>query len=759
MSDPKDALEYHSNGRPGKIEVIATKPLQTQRHLSMAYTPGVAEVCLAIHEDPKQAYRYTAKGNLVAVVTNGTAVLGLGNIGGLAGKPVMEGKANLFKKFADIDVFDIELNAPTADEVVAAVAAMAPTFGGINLEDIKAPECFEIEERLRAMLDIPVFHDDQHGTAIICSAALLNALQLSNKKIGEVRVVFSGAGAAAMACARLFNSLGAQADNISMYDLKGLVTTDRDDLSEIQKTFAKESGPVTLAGALEGADIFVGLSAGNILKPEMLQSMAQSPIIFAMANPTPEIAYDLAKSARPDAIVATGRSDYPNQVNNVLCFPFLFRGALDCRATKITPEMIHAAVTALAELARTDVPSKVLEAYGLKHLEYGTEYIIPKPFDPRALYHVAPAVAAAAAACGVAAEPIVDLDAYQEQLRRFVARSRGLMQPLIEECKHAKHTPKIAFPDGTNPTVLRAARLLADDKICHPILLGSPESIAELAEEVGCSLDGIELMSAMSNERIPELGEALWKLRQRKGLTLPAARSLIRQNTWLAMMLLQQREVGGVVGGLGRPYKLTVSPAIQALGVADGSKIASGIYAMMFKDRLVFLGDCTVNVNPTAAQLADIAINTARVAKRFGVEPRVAMLSYSDFGEHRDDSTVRRVEDAVRLVRELAPGLIIDGEMQADTAIDDVKRAKNFPFSVLTRAANVLIFPELTSGNIAYKLLTKLSDCEALGPLLEGLAQPVGVLPVEASVDEVVNIATYVAAQAIEHQALAKKSL
>ena len=744
-----EALTYHAGDRPGKLEVVPTKSLSTQRDLSLAYTPGVAEACRAIHANPQDAFRYTAKGNLVAVVTNGTAVLGLGDIGPLAGKPVMEGKANLFKKFADIDVFDIELQAETADELVTIVKALAPTFGGINLEDIKAPECFEVERRLQEELDIPVFHDDQHGTAIISAAALLNAIELTGRDIAQARIVFSGAGAAAMACARLYVSLGVDRKNVFMFDSKGLITKDRPNLSPAKETFASDGPPRPLEEMLNGADGFVGLSVANLLTADMIAGMAERPFIFAMANPDPEIPYAVAKQARPDAIIATGRSDHPNQVNNVLGFPFVFRGALDCRARKITEEMKVAATRALSELAKADVPDQVLQAYGIEHLRFGPDYIIPKPFDPRVLLYVAPAVAEAAAASGVAREPIENLEAYRESLHLLVERSRGLITPQIRRAR-ANLAKRIVFPEGANPSVLRAAQVLVDERICRPILIGDPKQIAEVAQQSQVSLEGIELVDCAHSELHATFVDAWWEIRQRKGATRPGAQADLLDPIYFGAMMVKRGHADGMVGGPGRPYADTLRPALQVLGRAPGSRKASGVYAMLFKDRQVFFGDCTVNVEPDAATLAEIALNTAGVAERFGVRPRVAMLSYSDFGEHRRDPRVERVQHAVELVRQQRPDLEIDGEMQADTAVDFHKVETSFPFSRLEGPANVLVFPDLTSGNIAYKLLAHLSTAEVLGPILAGLGGPVNVVTIDGGVSDLVNIATYTVNQAID---------
>lgn len=744
-----DALAYHEGERPGKIEVVPTKPLRTQRDLSLAYTPGVAEACRAIHKNPNDVFRYTARGNLVAVVTNGTAVLGLGDIGPLAGKPVMEGKANLFKKFADIDVFDIELDAKTADEIVAAVKAMAPTFGGINLEDIKAPECFEVERRLQEELDIPVFHDDQHGTAIISAAALLNVADLTEKRLADLKIVFSGAGAAALACARLYVLLGCTRQNIKLFDSRGLLTKDRADLNSEKETFAVDGPQMTLEEALVGADGFVGLSVANVLTAEMIQGLGPRPFIFAMANPDPEIPYAVAKAARPDAIVATGRSDHPNQVNNVLGFPFVFRGALDCRARKITEEMKVAATRALAALAKADVPDEVLRAYGVSRLEFGPDYIIPTPFDPRVLLYVAPAVAQAAAASGVAREPIANLETYKEGLYRLVERSRSLIGPLIRRAR-SNEPRRIAFPGGTNLYVLRAAQILVADRICTPVLIGPEWKILKLASDNRVDLTGVEIVDPTTSEKAESLSMRLWTMRQRKGVTRTAARAMIQDPIYYAAMMLREGLADGMVGGPGRPYKHTLKPALRILGLDGESRAVSGVYAMIFKSRKLFLGDCTVNVRVDAATLAEIALNTARVAETFGQKPRVAMLSYSDFGEHRDDPQVRTVREALDIVRERRPDLEIDGEMQADSAVNFQKIADGFPFSTLSGPANVLVFPDLTSGNIAYKLLEHLAAAEVLGPMLVGIRGPVNVIPVDGGVTTIVNVATYTANQALD---------
>jgi malate dehydrogenase (oxaloacetate-decarboxylating)(NADP+) len=751
MITKKEALDYHRDGRSGKLQVIPTKPLLTQRDLALAYSPGVAEPCREIHRNPDDAYEYTAKGNLVAVVSNGTAVLGLGNIGPLAGKPVMEGKANLFKKFADIDVFDIELDAETPEEVIAAVKAIAPTFGGINLEDIRSPDCFFIERTLREQLDIPVFHDDQHGTAIIAAAALLNAADLTGRRLPDLKMVFSGAGAAAVATAKLCVSLGCRHENIWMFDSLGLVYRGREEAMFPEKEeFAQDHAPIPISEALVGADVFVGLSVGGLLKPEMVKGMAPKPIIFAMANPDPEISYEDAKQAVPDAIGATGRSDYPNQVNNVLGFPFVFRGALDCRARAINEEMKMAAVRALAELAREDVPDVVLTAYDQEGISFGSEYLIPKPFDPRVLLWVAPAVARAAEESGVARRPIQDYDVYREQLEKMTERTREIIRPMMNRARY--NLRRIIMPDGTNPRLLRAAQLMVDERLCQPVLLGPEWKIQHRARAHNVDLSGIEIVEVEDNEVFDTFARELWELRQRKGLTMQAARHLLRNHTVYGCMMLRKGSAHGLLGGLATPYAHTIRPALQILDRAPGVKVISGAYAMLFEGRRVFFGDCTVNISPDAATLAQIAINTAQVARTFGVEPRVAMLSYSDFGESRGEEGVARVREALSIVRRLAPDLHIDGEMQADTAINPEKALSDFPFSAIAGKANVLIFPDLSSGNIAYKLLRDLGGATALGPIISGLACPVNALPLGSKVADIVNMATITVNQILDQE-------
>ena len=741
------ALEYHSRARKGKIEVTATKPLVSQRDLSLAYTPGVAEPCRDIHKNEELAYDYTAKGNLVAVITNGTAVLGLGNIGALAGKPVMEGKANLFKKFADIDVFDIEVDETDVDKFVEAVKAIAPTFGGINLEDIRAPECFEIEQRLQAELDIPVFHDDQHGTAMIAAAALFNAVEITDRKFEDITIVFSGAGAAAVATARLLILMGVKKENISMCDSKGLIASEREDLSEAKKEWAQPGPRLALGEALVGKDVFMGLSVGGLLKGQMVKGMAPRPIVFAMANPDPEITPDEAKAAVPDAVVATGRSDYPNQVNNVLGFPFIFRGALDCRARKITEEMKIAGVKALAELARTDVPDSVLTAYGLETLEFGPDYLIPKPFDPRVLLWVAPAVAQAAADTGVAKQPIEDIEAYRARLESMLERSKEVIRPLINRARG--QNARIVFPEGANPKILRAAQILVDENICRPVLVGPEWKIINRAEQANVDLSGIDIVEQVEDDKFDGYAQTLWESRQRKGMTLSAARQALRSSTTYGMMMVKQGDADGLLGGLATPYADTIRPALKVLGKAANVSSISGVYLMLFKGRRLYFGDCTVNVDPDAATLAQIAQNTATVARQFGDTPRVAMLSYSDFGEDRGFPDVDKVTQAVSILRATDPDLIVDGEMQADTAVNRARAESVFPFSQIAGDANVLVFPNLAAGNIAYKLLRELGGATAVGPILVGLPHPVNALALGATVDDVVNMAAITVNQVI----------
>ncbi|MGA2576917.1 MAG: NADP-dependent malic enzyme [Bryobacteraceae bacterium] len=737
--DPEEALEYHSSSPAGKVAVIPTKPCQTQRDLSLAYTPGVAVPCLEIARDPSLVYKYTAKGNLVAVVTNGTAVLGLGNIGPAAGKPVMEGKAVLFKRFADIDVFDIELATTNADEIIRTCQLLEPTFGGINLEDIKAPECFYIEEECRRTMKIPVFHDDQHGTAIISGAALLNALDLVGKQIGQVRVVFNGAGASGLSCAQHYVNLGVRHENILMCDTKGVIYKGRKEgMNSYKERFAAETGARTLADAFVGADVFFGLSSGNCVTPEMLLTMAHDPIVFALANPDPEISYDAAVAARPDAIVATGRSDFPNQVNNVLGFPFIFRGALDVRATMVNDEMKLAATRALAALARQDVPDSVRRAYGVERLEFGRQYIIPKPFDARVLIWEAAAVAQAAMETGVAQAPI-DIHEYREQLERRLGKAHEVMRIMIHK---AQRQPKrVVFPEGDEPKILRACRILMDEKIARPVLLGSEARIRAAMDELHLHLDGLRIVDPAKSGRLPAYAEEMYSLRQRKGITRREADQLILDRNFFGAMMVRLGDADALVGGLTQHYPEMIRPALQVIEVRRGMRKVSGVYVLITAKRdIFFLADATVNIEPTAEDLAEIAVNTADMARRFDVEPRVAMLSFSNFGSSRHP-LAEKVRKAVELVRLREPALMVDGEMQADTAVVPEVIDETFPFSTLKGGANVLIFPNLEAGNITYKLLHRIAGAETIGPILMGLSRPVHVLQRGAEVNDIVNIA------------------
>ena len=734
----EDALEYHARGRPGKIAVVPTKPLTNQRDLALAYSPGVAEPCLEIEKNPDDAYKYTAKGNLVAVVTNGTAVLGLGNIGALAGKPVMEGKGNLFKQFADLDVFDLEVGSEDPDDVIKFCQLLEPTVGGINLEDIRAPDCFYIEETLRKTLKIPVFHDDQHGTAIISGAALLNALEVNGKDIGEITVVFSGAGAAAISTGEHYIRLGVKREHITMCDREGVIHSERTThLDPYKAKFQLKTKARTLAEALKGADVFVGLSAAGAVTGEMVAAMAKNPIIFALANPVPEILPDEVRKVRDDAIIATGRSDYPNQVNNVLGFPFIFRGALDARATEINEEMKMAATRALAALAKEDVPESVAALYGLSNVKFGPEYLIPFPFDPRALLRVAPAVAWAAVASGVARE-FIDLDDYRDQLEVRLGRARGIMRGLITR---AQHDPKrVVFPEGEDPKILRAAQILVDDAIAHPILLGRHDRVNALAEELGIPLTGITVEEPGTSKRREKYARHLWQRRQRKGLSLSEAEQRITRATTFGSVMVACGDADALLGGLGKHYPETVRPALEVIGAHPRVGLVSGLYLLVFEKHVVFFGDTTVNIDPTAEQLAQIAWSAAGVARVFGFAPKIAMLSFSNFGSVKHPEA-QKVSEAVRLLRLRDPSLVVDGEMQADTAFSEDVLAGRYPFSALKEAANVLIFPNLSAGNIAYKLLTHLGGATAIGPILVGMQHPVHVLEQGAGVEEIVNMA------------------
>jgi malate dehydrogenase (oxaloacetate-decarboxylating)(NADP+) len=736
----QEALDYHEGNRPGKIEVVSSKPCRTQRDLSLAYTPGVAVPCLEIEKNPLDAYKYTAKGNLVAVVSNGTAVLGLGDIGALAGKPVMEGKGVLFKRFADIDVFDIELNTHDADEIIKTCQLLEPTFGGINLEDIKAPECFYIEETLKKTMKIPVFHDDQHGTAIISGAAMVNAVELVGKKMEEVKVVVNGAGASGIACAEHYICLGVKRENITMVDTKGVVYKGRTaGMNPYKERFAHETEKRTLADAAQGADVLLGLSAKGAFTPEMIASLAPNPVVFAMANPDPEITYDEARAVRDDIIMATGRSDFPNQVNNVLGFPFIFRGALDVHATTINEEMKLAATYALAALAKEDVPDSVCRAYGVERLKFGRDYIIPKPFDPRVLVWEAAAVAKAAMDTGVAQIP-VDLAEYREQLEKRLGKAHELMRIMIHK---AKSNPKrVVFPEGSHEKILRACHVLLEEKIAIPVLVGHDNEVEKAAAELGISLDGAVVVDPERHPRHQEYVQEYYRLRQRKGVTLASAEEAMHHRNVFGSMMVRMGDADALVSGVTQNYPDTIRPALQVIGVREGIHKVSGIYLLITrKGDLFFLADATVNIEPTAEDLAEIALCTAQEARRFDVEPRVAMLSFSNFGSTRHP-LCDKVRRAVELVRYADPTLVIDGELQSDMAVNPKKMQETFPFSSLQGSANVLIFPDLQSCNIAARLLPQLGAGETLGPILSGMAKPVHLLQRGVEVEDVVNIAT-----------------
>ncbi len=735
----EEALEYHRlNGKPGKISVTPTKPLETQYDLGLAYTPGVAVPVLEIEKDPELAYEYTAKGNLVAVVSNGTAILGLGDRGALASKPVMEGKGVLFKRFADIDVFDIEVDTHDPDELIKVVAAIAPTFGGINLEDIKAPECFYVEDKLKEMLDIPVFHDDQHGTAIISSAGLLNALELTGKKIDEIKIVVSGAGASAMACVKLAIKLGVKKENVIMCDSRGVIYKGRTErMNPYKEEFAVETDARTLADAIEGADVFYGLSVADILTPEMVKKMAPNPLIFAMANPDPEIRYEVAKAARPDAIVATGRSDYPNQINNVLGFPFIFRGALDVRARAINDEMKIAAAKALAALTKEDVPDSVLRAYGLDSLKFGPEYIVPKPFDPRVLLWEAPAVAQAAMETGVARKHI-DIEEYKEQLALRQGKGARVRHFIMHKAKAAKSKKRVVFAEGEEDKILRAAMQMIDDHIAEPILIGDPEVIAEKVKRLELKHQP-KVVDPHNFDRRDEYAKAYYELRQRKGVTLSKAYKLISDPNILGPMMVKMGDADAFVSGLTYDYPEVIRPALQIHHTAAGVSKAAGVYIMVVEDQVYLFTDATVNIDPSAEDLAEIAILAADFAKQLELDPRVAMLSFSNFGSTPHPES-EKVQKAVQIVREKRPDLVIDGEMQADTAVVAEIVEKRYPFSRV-KNANVLVFPSLEAANIAYKLLARLGKAQAIGPILLGVGAPVHVLQTGDEVKDIVNVA------------------
>jgi len=742
-----EALHYHEFPRPGKLAIRPTKPTATQGDLSLAYTPGVAEPCRMIAEDPEAAFRFTNRGNLVAVVSNGTAVLGLGNIGALAGKPVMEGKAVLFKRFADIDVFDLEVGSEDPDDIIRFCELLEPTVGGINLEDIRAPDCFYIESTLRERLKVPVFHDDQHGTAIIGGAAFLNALDLVGKPIEEVKVVFSGAGAAGIATARFFQHLGVKAENTVMVDSRGVVHLGRDDLTPIKLEFARETSERTLTDALVGADAFVGVSVAGCVTPDMVEGMASSPLIFALANPDPEITYEEARRVRPDAIVATGRSDYPNQVNNVLGFPFIFRGALDVRATGVSEGMKVAATRALADLARQEVPEVVLKAYSLDRLSFGPDYLIPKPFDPRVLWTVAPAVAAGATAEGLALRPLADPVAYTEELRSRFQASHGLINTVTALARTKPQ--RVVYPHGDDIRILRAARRVLDEGIGSPVLLGDVGLIRDMSAELGLSLDGIETINPESEvDTLDRYAEILFQIRRDKGLSLEEAREAVSDHNMFAALMVREGEADAVLGGLTTFYPETIRPALQALSLEPGRTIVSSVYVVVLDGTPYFFTDCAVNIEPTSEQLAEIAeaaVDTAMIA--FNRQPRVAFISYSDFGSAGGEEP-SRVRAATELFRTRRPDIPVDGEMQADTAVvDELIRARR-PGSPLSRAASVLVFPNLTAANASYKLLNRLANAEVIGPILSGLSKAVHVLQRDAEVSDVVNLTAIAVADA-----------
>lgn len=756
----QDALDYHSQGRPGKIQVIPTKPTNSQRDLALAYSPGVAEPCLKIAENTEDVYKYTAKGNLVAVISNGTAVLGLGNIGPEAGKPVMEGKGLLFKIFADIDVFDLELDTTNVDDFVKIVKALGPTFGGINLEDIKAPECFEIERRLKEEMNIPVMHDDQHGTAIISAAALLNACELQKKKMDKIKIVVNGAGAAAISCSRLYVSLGARKENIVMCDRSGVIRDTRENLDAIKSEFATSRQLDTLADAMKDSDVFIGLSSANCVTEDMLKSMAKNPIVFAMANPDPEIAYELALNSRKDIIMATGRSDYPNQVNNVLGFPYIFRGALDVRATAINEPMKIAAVRAIADLAKKPVPEAVNMAYNETNIKFGKDYIIPKPMDLRLMTNVSTAVAKAAIESGVARKVITDWDAYMEELKHRLGGDDAIMRAITNK---AKSDPKrVVFAEADNYKILKAAQIVKDENIAIPILLGNKEIIKKIIEENALELEGVTIIDPFEEqERMNKYANSLYEKRQRRGVTLIEATKFLRDRNYFGASMVEFGEADAMISGLTKNYVSTIKPALQVIGTEEGVNRVAGMYMMMTKKGPVFFGDTTVNVDPTAEELVDLTLLLERSVSKFNIQPRVALLSYSNFGSN-DGIVPEKVRKAAKILHEKYPNIMVDGDMQGNFAINNEMLKDNFPFSRLIGApANTLVFPNLESGNIAYKLLQELGEAEAVGPILLGLKKPVHIVQLGSSVREIVNMVTIAVldVQAKEQEANPKKGL
>jgi malate dehydrogenase (oxaloacetate-decarboxylating)(NADP+) len=737
----QDALDYHAMGRPGKIEVIPTKPYSSQRDLSLAYSPGVAEPCLKIAENKDDVYKYTSKSNLVAVISNGTAVLGLGDIGPEASKPVMEGKGLLFKIFADIDVFDIEIDAKDPELFIQTVKAIAPTFGGINLEDIKAPEAFEIERRLKEELDIPIMHDDQHGTAIISSAALLNALELAKKRIERVKIVISGAGASALSCAKLYVALGAKVSNIYMFDSKGLIDAFRSDLDEMKSFFAIHKKEVSFEEAFKGADVFLGLSRGGLVNKEMIKKMAKDPIVFALANPDPEISYKDATSVRKDIIMATGRSDHPNQVNNVLGFPFIFRGALDVRATTINEEMKLAAVKAIASLAKETIPEEVIEAYGEKNISFGRDQIIPKPLDPRLIYSVAPAVAKAAMDSGVAKNPIKDWQKYEAELKARLGLDNELMRNIT--AKAQSNPKKVVFAEADNVKILKAAQVSYEEGVAFPILLGDRDVILELMEEYNVELPEVTIIDPKADseeERRTNFGKEFFQRRKRKGLTEFEAVKLMRERNHFGAMMVDMGFADAMITGLTRSYRSTVKPLLQIIGLEKDVKTAAGMYILNTKRGPMFLADTTVNLNPNASQIAEITINVAKTIRKLKVQPKIALLSYSNFGSSPGPDSEKMAE-AVGVLHADHPTLIVDGEIQANFALNSDLLVEKFPFSTLVnKEVNTLIFPNLSAGNISYKLLQQMTDSDAIGPILIGMRKSIHVLQLGASVREIINM-------------------
>ena len=746
----EDALNYHSQGQPGKIEVVPTKVLSSQLDLALAYSPGVAEPCKEIALNKDDVYKYTAKGNLVAVISNGTAVLGLGDIGPEASKPVMEGKAVLFKKYAGIDSFDIEIDEKDPDALIKIIKSLEPTFGGVNLEDIKAPECFKIETELREKMNIPVMHDDQHGTAIISSAALLNALEVVGKKIQDARIVVNGAGAAAVSCTKLYLALGAKKENIIMCDSKGVLNKSRKNLDDIKKQFVNDTRFNTLQDAMKGADVFVGLSVADAITPQDLLNMAESPIVFALANPNPEIDYDLARKTRQDAVLATGRSDHPNQVNNVLGFPYIFRGALDVRATEINEEMKLAAVHALADLAKEPVPDMVVKAYGTDKIKFGREYLIPKPLDPRLITTVSPAVAKAAMDSGMAKNPIADWGAYHVELQKRIGIDQKLMSRIIDRAK--KNPKRVVFAEATHHKILKAAQILKDEGIAHPILLGNKTEIRQLIEDHKLDLQDCPIMYPREeDETVKRYAEVLYKKRQRKGMTYQDCERLMRERNYFGAMMVDLGDADALVSGLTKDYAKIISPALQVIGVAEGVSRVAGMYIITNKRGTYFFSDTTVNVDPNAEELAQIIELTARGVKFFGMESRIAVLSYSNFGSSKGDIP-EKTQAAVQIAKKKDPTLVVEGDIQANIALNTEIQQETYPFSALSEeGANTLIFPNLASGNIAYKLLMEIGGAEAIGPILLGMKKPVHVLQLGSSIREIVNMAAIAVVDAQLH--------